>query len=393
MSPTREHLAPGEKPVRLRLAQLSVLGWAHFLNDGAANYLPGILPAILHMLKLPVALAGALVGAMLVGQVAQPLFGWLADRFGGRGFVLLGLGGTALGAALVGIAPGALSLIGVLFLIGVATSVFHPQALAAVRTLTTRKTGLVMSAFLVGGELGRGIWPILASLVVVGLGLKAIWLLSIPALFTLPLVAFSAPRLPARPSHHRAAWRHHRKDFALVIAYSTTRAVLWFSLVTFVPLLWHARGGSLVGGASLITTFFVVGIVGNLGGGHFSDVFGRRKVLAAASLLSALLLALFLLVGGIGLWLVLAALGIVVFATLPIVILMGQDVVPENPSLGSGLALGFSNGLGAVIVALLGLLTIRWSIEAVLWLNVALALVSAALVPYLPAQSRRAHGA
>ena len=37
------------------------MSWSHFVNDGAANFLPGVLPAILIGLNLPVALAGTLM--------------------------------------------------------------------------------------------------------------------------------------------------------------------------------------------------------------------------------------------------------------------------------------------------------------------------------------------
>lgn len=369
--------------------RLAVMSWAHFLNDGASNYLPGVLPAILRLLHVSVGFAGTIMAALIIGQTVQPLFGWLADRTGGRMFILLGVGGSALGGALVGVVPTLLGLIGVLVLIGVANSLFHPQALAAVRQLGSRNIGLVMSVFLVGGELGRGVWPLLASLVVVGLGVKALWILAIPAFLTLPLIAVKVPQLPRRRTHLVAVdWSRAGKDIGLVVAFRTMRAVLLFSLLTFVPLLWHARGGSLVGGAALLTTFLVVGIVGNVGGGHLADRFGRRTVLGITTVMSVFLLAIFLLVTGVWQWLALAGLGVVMFASLPVTILMGQDALPANRSLGSGLTVGFSNGLGAIVVMLLGFLTFRWGIQSVLWVNVALAVGNSALVPFLPSEKK-----
>ena len=369
-------------PSRRRLLGMS---WSHFLNDGTVNYLPGVLPAVLVALHIPLALAGTVMAALLFGQALQPLAGWLADRAGGRGFVIAGLAGSSLGGALIGLAPDYWMLLVVLALIGVSNSLFHPQALAAVRSLDHRRQGLSMSVFLVGGELGRGAWPFFASLVVVWLGLHALWVLELPALITLPFLFHWLPRLPARhPEAARIAWRRHLKDIALLVTYAGLRATVTFAVATFVPLLWRARGGSLVGGASLITTMLVIGIIGNLGGGYLADRLGRRPVMVSASLLSALLLALFLYAHGPWLWVSLAALGIAVFATLPVTILMGQDILPENRSLGSGLALGLANGLGAVAVFLLGPLAAAWSIESVLWISVLLSVISAPLALFLP---------
>jgi MFS family permease len=65
-------------------ARLGAMTWAHMVNDGAANYFPGILPAILADAHEPLSLAGSLVAAMAIGQALQPLVGWISDRVGGR---------------------------------------------------------------------------------------------------------------------------------------------------------------------------------------------------------------------------------------------------------------------------------------------------------------------
>jgi FSR family fosmidomycin resistance protein-like MFS transporter len=380
-----ESLAPPATAPDRPLTRLSVMSWAHFLNDGVSNYLPGILPALLVELRLPVAMAGTIMAALLIGQALQPVYGWFADRIGGRGFVLLGVGGTAVGGALIGLAPNAWVLVGLLGWIGLTNSMFHPQALAAVRRLGAEREGLFMSAFLVGGEFGRGIWPVVGSLVAVKFGLHALWVLAVPALVTLPLIHYWAPVQPRRPRHLPAVdWRRHLPGLSKLVAYSSLRAVLIFSLVTFVPLVWHGRGGSLVSGASLIATLLVAGIVGNVGGGHLADRIGRHRVLLGASALFTLALAVFLVTTGAALWFTLALLGVAVFATLPVTILIGQDLLPEDRSLGSGLALGLSNGIGAVVLILLGALADQWGTVNVLWLNVGLGVIATALAVVLP---------
>ncbi|MEJ2688017.1 MAG: MFS transporter [Gammaproteobacteria bacterium] len=333
--------------------RLATLSWTHFLNDGAANYLPGVLPTVLISLHAQVALAGTIMGTLLLGQALQPLYGWLSDHLGGRWLIFIGIIGTTVGGAAVGIAPGYGSLLLALLLIGLTNAMFHPQALAAVRGLSTGRDGFYISVFLVGGELGRGIWPVLASLVVVHSGLAALWLLALPALLTLPWLHRYVPRLPARhPDSPPIAWRRHRRTLANVVTYSALRATMMFSLVTFVP--------------------------------HLADRFGRRPALFVARMLCSLLLALFLIVSGPWLWIVLGMLGIALFATLPVSILMGQDILPENRSLGAGLALGLANGCGALAVMALGTLTTYWSPATVLWVNVALGIVATLQVPFLP---------
>ncbi|MGH7905658.1 MAG: MFS transporter [Candidatus Binataceae bacterium] len=366
------------------------LAWLHFLNDGASNYLPGVLPAVLEMLHIPVALVGAVMAGLLIGQIIQPVCGWVADRTGGRMFIIVGLIGSTAGGALLVLSPNDWVLGLALIIIGIGNSIFHPQAMTAVRHLPGRSHGLFMSVYQIGGELGRGIWPMLASLLVVAISLRAVALLAIPALLTLPFIAPQLPRLPRRrPAQTHYRWRHYVKGFSPVVAFAALRSTLTYSLATFLPLWWVHRGGSLVTGAALVTTLFTVGIIGNLGGGYFSDRIGRRVVASIACVMSSALLAIFLLVNGFVIWIVLALLGISVFATLPIQVLAGQDVMPEDRAMGSGMSLGFSSGIGAVAIALLGILAARWSIPAVLWINVGLNLIAAALAPLLTEGPRR----
>lgn len=352
-----------------RYGRLIGLGWLHFLNDGSANYLPGVLPAVLLALHQSVTLAGGVMAALLIGQALQVPSGWLADHFGGRLFIVCGVVGTAVAAAFIGLAPGMVVLVPALVVIGICNSLFHPQSLAAARMLSGDRPGLGMSFFLVGGELGRGVWPLIASLVVVHFGLGYLWLLALPALFSIALLWRRLPmQTPRHVDAEPIAWRRHLAPMSLVVAFQALRALGIFGATTYLPLLWEARGHDLTEGAGLITVLLVVGIVGNVGGGHLADRVGRTPVLLGSSLLGALLVALFLTTAGAVQWLALGMLGIALFASLPIGILLGQDLFPENRSLGSGMALGLGNGLAALGLAAFGPVAAEGGPEAAMWL-------------------------
>ncbi len=380
------------EPARAREVNwpLVSLTWAHFLNDGAANFLPGVLPAILVGLHIKLKWVGTVMAALLVCQALQPAFGWLADCLGGRTFIILGVGAGAAAGALVGLAPNYWTLVIVLLFLGVANAMFHPQAMAGVRQVTQRGFAFSMSVFLVGGELGRAIWPLLAGLVVTRFGIAALWLLAVPTVLTLPLIIKDTPQVKCHPSLAQRCVTGAGCDkaalFALV-AYCTLHAMLLYSLSTFLPLLWIAHGGSLVGGATTVAVVLAVGNLGNLAGGYLADRLGRRRLVSAAAALSALLLGAFLLASHLERWLFLGALGLAAFSTMPARILIAQDILPDNHCLGSALALGFSNALGALAVVVLGPMAARWGIDSVLWLNVALSAISIAAVPFLPEES------
>ncbi len=367
------------------LGRLFGMSFAHFLNDGSANYLPGVLPAILVTLHQPVRTAGILMAALLIGQALQPLMGWAADRLGGRGMIWMGLSGSTLGGALLGFTHQIGFLIGLLLLIGIGNSMFHPQALAAVRGLVRNRQGLILSVFLIGGELGRGIWPTIASWIVVHLGLTEIWLLAIPAVVTVPLVRFWAPSLPRRegpqiPIH----WRKHFSPMSLLVGFASTRSLITYGLVTFIPLLWHLKGGSLISGASIITTLVSVGVIGNLSGGHLADRFGRRLVLVVSSIFVVFLIPILMVAHGAWIWVVAAALGMALFASSSVTILVGQDIFPENRSMGSGIALGLANGIGAMLVFAVGLAVTEQTVAYAIWFLSIIGVISSIFAAIIP---------
>ncbi len=377
------------EPVRL-----GVLSWAHFMNDGCINYLPGILPLLLEHLSVPLALAGSLILALQgLGSLLQPVAGWWADRRGGRGFIIGGLALSVVGGSVLGMAPTYWILIGILVFAGLGNAAFHPQALAGARQLARNREGLTLSVFLVGGELGRSLWPTLAGLVVAWLGLRGLWVVALPGALTLVLLARMAPSLPARPSQPVGeAFRSQRPAVWALVGFVGLRALVSYGVSTFVPLLWHAKGGSLLGGASLITVMLGVGIAGNLAGGTLADRIGRRPVLVGSSVLSGLFLALFLLASGAWLWLLLGLLGMATFATAAVTMLVGQDLFPHHHSMASGLALGVGNAAGAAAVFLLGFVAGRYGLMAALWWIVALAFLGVPLALALPERPARRNG-
>jgi FSR family fosmidomycin resistance protein-like MFS transporter len=345
-------------PDERRRFRLAILTLAHFLNDGAVNFLPGVLPAVLVRLALPDADAGLVMSALLVGQGLQPLMGWLSDRYGQAWFLIPGLSLSLLGGAFVGLAGSLWILIAILLTIGIGNAAFHPPGLATARRMARKeRASLVMSVFLVGGEIGRGLGPLLASLIILLWGFHGLLILVVPVFCLVPLL----PRLlpPAGPkvrtaSSDRRSWAKRLRSLWPLLLFAGLRSSLVYASVTFIPILWHDQGGSLIVGASLVSVQLLVGVVGNLGGGWLADRLGRRPLLVSMSLLSPLLLGLYPLLPMPWAYLDLGVLGISLFATLPVTILIGQDRSHGEPAFGSGVALGLGNALGAVGLLILG---------------------------------------
>src|SRR5699024_906389 len=142
-----------------------------------------------------------------------------------------------------------------------------------------------------------------------------------------------APPIPARgPQAAPLSLRHRGGPMTRLVVFAGLRALMVFTVITFMPVIWYMQGGSLTGGDSFATVLLLVGISGNLGGGRIADRMGRRPVLIVAIGASVLLLAGFIIADGVLAWLLLALLGITLFATLPLTVLIGQDILPDNRS-------------------------------------------------------------
>ncbi|MGH7715238.1 MAG: MFS transporter, partial [Vulcanimicrobiaceae bacterium] len=268
----------------------------------------------------------------------------------------------------------------------VGNTLFHPQSLAAVRSLPGERTGARMSFFLIGGETGRGVWPSVTSFLIVTFGMHALWLTAIPAILTFPFFVSWAPSMPKREeSAAPIAWRKKARPLAALIIFGGVRSFSIYASVTFIPILWHLHGGSLVAGASIITTLLVVGIIGNFAGGHIADRFGFHIPLTIAALIGGISIAAAPSVGyGPMLWIVSGIIGIALFCSMPMLVLVAQNVFTESRAMGSGVAIGASNALGSVALFFVSLFSTRLGVAPLLYIVAAtslLTIIGAMLLP------------
>jgi len=376
---------PSDAAAPFRPGALAAMAWLHFVNDGASNFLPGVLPVVLVSLGESPALAGTLMFVLVAGQGIQPLTGLLGARVDGWRMMGLGVFGTAVGAALVGLSAHFAMLLAVLASIGLCNACFHPQAFTSVRHYSGPRAGMGMAVMMLGGEVGRGVWPLIATATVVWGSLRSLWIPAGAAALSVPLILRFLPRPPADKPVWRVQLTGRRRATLELLAYVSLRGLVISGVVTYLPILWAKRAGGLMGGAGVIALMLGVGIIGTIGGGHLTDLVGRKPVVAASSAGMALCLALMAWGPGPSPWVGAALLGIPAFATFPATTLVGQDLFPENKPFGSGLAMGLGNALGAGLMALLALDVGRLTVVGFFAVLAGVALVSLPLALRLPA--------
>ncbi|AFM41129.1 arabinose efflux permease family protein [Desulfosporosinus acidiphilus SJ4] len=365
------------------LGRTLVFTVSHMINDTYPNLYPVLLPALMAQLSFSTAAAGLIsTVSALSAQLLQPFMGYWADRSGGRKFVVGGLAlGSLLAAIAFGLAPSYAILLILLLISGLGNAAFHPHASALVSDITGKRKGFGMSLFMIGGNFGRAIAPILASTAFLIGGRFGLLFVAVPGLL-MALIMYWVMSPPPEPKPGQGKFLTPefilglRKAGSLLVVVAL-RNMTSLTTLTLVPILWHSSGYPLTETATLLSLLFMAGSFGNVAGGALSDIIGPKPILIASALLSCLWLVLFLNVHTMFLSFVLIALlGASLYSTSSVVMVFGQALFPKNKGMASGLTLGIGNTLGTFGVALIGLIADYYSATIGLYVSAFAVLIS-----------------
>ena len=341
---------------------------AHTINDTYPNLYPVLLPVLMVQMGFNTAAAGLIsTVSALTTQLLQPLMGFWADRAGGLGFVVGGLTlGSILAAIALGWAPTYQILLILLLIGGLGNAAFHPHASALVGEITGKRKGFGMSLFMIGGNLGRAIAPLLASTAFLFGGRPGLFFVAVPGLFmaVVMTLVMSPPPAP-KPRQGRILTPEFAQGLRQASGLLTVvglRSMTTLSTLTLVPILWQTWGRPMTETATLLSLLFIAGSIGNVAGGALSDITGPKPVLVASALLSSLWLILFLHTQNrIWDYILIALLGASLYSTGSVVMVFSQALFPHNKGMASGLTLGIGNTLGSLGVAIIGLIADHYS--------------------------------
>jgi FSR family fosmidomycin resistance protein-like MFS transporter len=373
--------SPVAESQRFQTGRVATVSAGHAVHDTYTAFLPSLLPIFIENLALSNTAAGLLTVCLRAPSLLQPFIGHLVDRHNVWILFALAPAVSAVMMSLLGTAPAYGFLVVFLLVAGLSSACLHAVGPVVAGHLSGRSLGRGMGFWMVGGELGRTLGPIVVVSAVHLMTLRGTPWLMIAGIATSALLYVQLRDIAPRPTTagQGLPWGQALRAMGPLLVplagVLTARAFMASVLTTYLPTFLIAEGADLwVAGASL-SLLEGAGVLSALLGGVISDRVGRRWVLFVSTLTTPLLMFLFLAVTG---WLrfpLLLMLGLTALSVTPVVMAMVQESYPENRALANGAYMAADVAIRSVVVLILGALGD--------WLGLRWAFVISAIVPLL----------
>ena len=359
---------------------LLALGLSHLLNDT----LQSVITAVYPLLKESMALSFVQIGFItLVYQISasvfQPLVGFYLDKKPNPWFLPIGMSFTLIGLVVLAFSGTLYQVLFSVFLVGIGSSILHPEASRLTSLASGGKRGLAQSVFQVGGNMGSSLGPLLAALCIAPYGQRNIVFFALLALCAIivmiPICRWYKRKLKAL--------RLNKDGMKTEVVSPLSRKKTIFSLSVLLILIFS----KYVYLASITSyyTFFLIekfdvtvrdsqfslfaflfaSALGILLGGPVGDKVGRKYVIWV-SILGAAPFSLIMPHANL-LWTCILSIliGLILSSAFSAILVYAQELLPSKLGLISGLFFGLAFGIAGIASAVLGGLADKFGIEYV----------------------------
>ncbi|HVU25037.1 MAG TPA: MFS transporter [Opitutus sp.] len=405
MSTTANAAAPDSpaSPVeRTVMPVILALSLSHLLNDTIQSLLPAIYP----VLKANYGLTFAQVGLITLtfqgtASLLQPVVGIYTDRRPQPFSLALGMAASLVGLVLLSHAIHYGMILVAAGLVGMGSSIFHPEASRVAHMAAGRRRGFAQSLFQVGGNFGSSLGPLAAALVIVPHGQSSVlWFTLLAAIGIFVLVRVGRWYRHHLPHHLARAHALHQAAAALpqrqVIVSIAILIVLIFSKYFYLVslsnyytfyLIEHFHVSVQLSQVYLFVFLFAAA-AGTILGGALGDRFGRKYVIWLSILGVAPFSLVLPHVGLTATVLLTVPIGVILASAFPAILVYAQELIPGKIGMISGLFFGLAFGMGGIASASLGRLADHAGIEFVFFLCGFLPLLGL-LTAFLPNLEKR----
>jgi FSR family fosmidomycin resistance protein-like MFS transporter len=357
---------------------LMAISFSHCLNDLTQSLLPSIYP----LLKTNYGLSFTQVGLLtltfqITASLLQPVVGTFTDRRPMPYSLPVGMGFTLVGLLLLSRAGSFPALLVAAAMVGMGSSVFHPESSRVARMASGGRYGLAQSVFQVGGNFGQAVAPLAAAFIVVPNGQGSLAWFAILALLGI-CVLFGVGRWYSKTVGTRGRAKKavattsplpsRRVAFAVAVLLVLIFSKYFYtaSLSTYYTFYLIDRFHLPVQQAQIYLFVYLGAFaLGTLVGGPIGDWIGRKYVIWF-SILGVLPFTLMMPYANL-FWTVVLTIpiGLILSSAFAAILVYAQELMPGRVGTISGLFFGFAFGMGGLGAAVLGQFADHYGITAV----------------------------
>lgn len=377
----------------LRNRALTTLMLGHFTVDMYVGVIPMLYPLLRNKFDLSLETVGyvslAYGGA---ASLSQPFFGLLADRKGTR-FIGLALFWTAITFSMIGFVPSFTWLVVLAALSGLGSGLYHPLgALNARAVIDESERNTAMSIYVTGGTLGVASGPLIGALILWAMGLHGTIFMAIPGVLICLVMLRQGKAIAARvPRRIKGAVQtHHPIPFAVlgvIVGMMMLRAWTISGVQTFLPTWYDEMGYGKFMQSALVTTLLLCTALGTVGSGTLADRFGRKLPLILSSALSVPTILLYAQFPGPWAFLTAALMGLLAASTLPLLLVIAQELMVGRAGLASGLIMGLGFAMSAIGMPITGRIGDHWGLQDAMRFQALLGAITLIFAIMLPTES------
>lgn len=350
----------------------------HCINDFGQGSLAALIPFFIANFGLNYYQSASIIFCnTVVASVAQPVLGYVADRWRVPWFIPVGFSVTLVSISVIAIATSYEMILALSLLAGVGVALFHPEAALLVNRTQSHELGNAMGRFAVGGSAGFALGPLLAGGVYV-FGGQFLWVFTIIALLGVLLYLYAfmgegeadTADTGNRESRSKVLstatndWASFGKLFFVIASGS----ILFSVLAIFIPILYITVINGEASASSLaLTAYFAMGAVLTYMGGALSDRLGFLKTVRLGNLIFLPSVLVFIFVSNIwGFFGAMIPMAFGVFSQYGPITVLGQKYLAKNAGFASGITLGLGITLGGLVAPYVGHLADIYDVQTAL---------------------------
>ncbi|WP_283685587.1 MFS transporter [Dysgonomonas sp. Marseille-Q5470] len=362
-------------------AILSMLAVCHMLNDMLQSIISAVYPLLKDSLLLNFTQIGLITLVFqLSSSIFQPVVGLITDKRPQPYSLPIGMAFSMIGILSLSFAGSFIHVLIAVFLTGLGSSIFHPEASRLAYMASGGKTGLAQSIFQVGGNFGSSVGPLLALWIITPYGQQNIKWLSLIALVCIGIMLviskwYKSNLYRLKPTkkddssiEKQSVYSSSKVAFAITILLILifSKYVYMASLNSYYMFYLIDKFGVSVKDAQLFLFAFLFAVaLGTIIGGPIGDRIGRKYVIWASILGTAPFALIMPHVGLVWTCVLSIFIGFILSSAFSAILVYAQELVPGKVGLIGGLFFGLAFGIAGIASAILGKIADETSIQHV----------------------------